>query len=117
MKLLIDAQLPFQLSQLLKEKGHDVVHTDDMPKKERTSDSEIAELAQKEKRIIITKDSDFLDSFYLFNTPPRLLIVTTGNIKNKRLFELFLNNMEMIEKLFEQCNLVELNNNEVIGHE
>ncbi len=38
----------------------------------------------------------------------RLLIITTGNIKNVRLFELILNNMEHIEELFNQYNLVEL---------
>lgn len=117
MRLIIDAQLPFRLSQLLKEKGQDVIHTDDLPNKERTSDHEIRKIAQHEKRIVVTKDVDFLDSFYLQNNPERLLIITTGNIKNGKLFELVLNNLERIEELFNEYSLVELNNKEIIGHE
>ena len=117
MKFIIDAQLPFRLSKLLKEKGHDVIHTDDLPHKEKTSDNEICKASEQENRIVVTKDVDFLNSFYLHNNPKRLLIITTGNIKNVKLFELILNNMEHIEELFNQYNLVELNNNEIIGHE
>lgn len=117
MKFIIDAQLPFRLSQLLKEKGHDVIHTNDLPDKERTNDIEIKKIAQQEKRIVVTKDVDFLNSFYLHNNPARLLVITTGNIKNKKLFELILNNLKRIEELFDECNLVELNNMEIIGHE
>lgn len=117
MNLIIDAQLPFKLSLLLKENGHDVIHTDDLRNKEKTSDTEIREIAEREKRIIVTKDTDFLNSFYLQNNPRRLLIVTTGNIKNRQLFELVLKNIERIEELFKEYNLVELSNQEVIGHE
>ncbi len=117
MKFIIDAQLPFQLSKLLREKGYDVIHTDDLPNKEKSTDNEIRNVAQKEDRIIFTKDIDFLNSFYLNNNPKRLLIVTTGNIKNRQLFDLVLKNMNRIEEFFDECNLVELNNKEVIGHE
>lgn len=117
MKFIIDAQLPFTLSKLLKDKGHDVIHTDDLPNKERTSDNEIRQTAQQENRIVITKDLDFLISFYVYNDPARLLLITTGNIKNEKLFDMIRNNLERIEELFTQCNLVELNNTEIIGHE
>lgn len=117
MKFIVDAQLPFKLSRLLTERGHDAIHTADLPNKEKTSDNEIREIARQEERIVITKDVDFLNSFYLQNHPKRLLIVTTGNIKNNELFELVLNNMKRIEELFTQCNLVELNNKEIVGHE
>lgn len=88
-----------------------------MPLKEKTSDKEIRKIARQDNRIVVTKDLDFLNSFYLHNTPERLLIITTGNIKNKKLYELILNNLVRIEELFTQCNLVELNNIEIIGHE
>ncbi|MHB1686337.1 MAG: DUF5615 family PIN-like protein [Ignavibacteriaceae bacterium] len=101
----------------MEKNGQDVIHTDDLPNKERTSDSEIRNIAQQEKRIVITKDVDFLNSFHLQNTPERLLIITTGNIKNRKLFELVLNNLEKIEELFDEYKLVELNNREIIGHE
>ena len=66
---------------------------------------------------VLLREIGCLDSFYFSNIPRQLLIVTTGNIKNKRLLELFSNNMKRIEELFKECNLVELNNIEIIGHE
>mgnify|MGYP000066255053 CR=1 FL=1 len=41
MKLLVDAQLPKRLCVLLREAGHDVVHTLDLPLRNRTPDSSI----------------------------------------------------------------------------
>ncbi len=116
MKFIIDAQLPFRLSKLLKERGHDVIHTDNLPDKEKTTDKEIRKIARQEDRIVITKDTDFLNSFYLNKNPKRLLIVTTGNINNKNLFNILSNNLNRIEELFNECDLVELNNTEIIGH-
>ncbi len=96
MKMIIDAQLPFQLTYLLRQQGCEVIHTDDLPNKERTSDDEIRNRARQEGRIVVSKDLDFLNSYYLKNDPERLLIITTGNIKNKILFKLILDNLKRI---------------------
>jgi len=117
MKFFVDAQLPYQLCQLLKVKGHDVKHTDDLPTKERTLDSVIRKLVQKEKRILITKDSDFANSFYLQRSPKKLLMITTGNIKNKELFALVENNIDQIVKMFKIYDLIEVDNYGIIGHQ
>jgi predicted nuclease of predicted toxin-antitoxin system len=112
-KFIIDAQLPYSLSTLLKWKGLDCVHTDDFPFKERTSDDEIRQRAMSENRIVISKDSDFLNSHLIHGTPPKLLIVATGNIINKKLLEIFQNNISEILRHFEKNNLVEINNFEL----
>ncbi len=117
MKFIVDAQLPLTLSIYLKKKGFDVLHTDNMPNKEYTTDNEIRELSVKEERIVITKDSDFLDSFFVKGIPQKLLLISTGNIKNKSLLDLFDSNIEKIINLFLEHSFVELNNNEIIGHE
>jgi predicted nuclease of predicted toxin-antitoxin system len=65
MKFIIDAQLPKSLSELLKYRGFDSIHTLDLPSKNSTSDKEITAIAINEKRIVITKDNDFLESFVL----------------------------------------------------
>jgi len=83
MRFIIDAQLPFALSKYLEQKGFDVIHTDDLPNREYTTDNEIREISVKENRIVITKDADFLDLFYVNSIPPKLLLVSIGNIKNK----------------------------------
>ena len=89
MRFLIDANLPFKLAKSLKDKGYDVIHTDDLPDKERTKDNEIRKISVNQNRIIITKDSDFLDSHLINGVPSKLLFVTTGNIINKSLIQLF----------------------------
>jgi predicted nuclease of predicted toxin-antitoxin system len=62
MRFLIDANLPYRLAKSLKDKGYDIIHTDDLPDKERTKDNEIRKISVDQSRIIISKDSDFLDS-------------------------------------------------------
>lgn len=89
MKFIVDAQLPNKLVKFIRKKGFDVIHTDDLPGKDRTSDSEIRRIAKEQDRIVITKDNDFWESHVLKNDPPNLFLISTGNIRNKELLELF----------------------------
>ncbi|GAB2653390.1 DUF5615 family PIN-like protein [Nocardia goodfellowii] len=59
MKFLVDAQLPRKLATFLAEAGHDVVHTSELDLGNRTPDGAIAELADRDGRIVVTKDNDF----------------------------------------------------------
>ena len=115
MKFLVDAQLPYGIALFLRDKGFDVLHTNDLPEKERTPDSQIRRISVSENRIVITKDYDFLDSHILMKIPEKLLIVSTGNIKNRQLFDLWRSNWRLIVHLFETWNLVELSNDDVIA--
>ncbi|GHT54158.1 hypothetical protein FACS189446_3190 [Bacteroidia bacterium] len=116
MKFLVDAQLPYGMAQFLRDRGFDAIHTNDLPEKERTSDDQIREISQKENRIVITKDTDFIDSFLIKGIPKKLFIITTGNIRNKQLFSLFERNLFIVMQLFQTCNLIEMNNTTIIGH-
>lgn len=116
MKFLIDAQLPFLLADILNQKGFLATHTDNLPNKQFTTDKEILDFAKSNDFIVITKDLDFLDSFILNNIPEKLLLITTGNIKNRKLLDLFRNNINTIVELFEKSNLIELNNDQIIVH-
>jgi len=98
MKFFVDANLPFKLAKNLKDKGFDVLHTDNLPNKEATSDKEIRELSVTQNRVLITKDSDFFDSHYLHRIPKKLIFVITGNIVNKELLLLFDEQFERIIK-------------------
>lgn len=117
MRFIIDAQLPFGLKQILVDYGYDVIHTDDLEKKERTTDSEILKISNSQNRTIISKDSDFIDSFYLTGTPKKLLLISTGNIKNRELYNLFSKNIGRIVTLFETNVLIEMDNDDIIAHE
>jgi predicted nuclease of predicted toxin-antitoxin system len=79
---LIDAQLPWRLAYRLRDAGHDVLHTLDLPAGNRTTDAEINELSTRNSRMLITKDTDFVDSFLLFHRPYKVLLISTGNITN-----------------------------------
>jgi predicted nuclease of predicted toxin-antitoxin system len=117
MKFLIDANLPFKLAIKLKNNSFDILHTDNLPNKERTTDKEIRLYAVQQQRVVITKDSDFLDSHLILGIPEKLLLITKGNINNRDLISLVENNFDRIIQLFNIYNLIELNNEEIIGHE
>ena len=116
MKFLIDAHLPRRLAKLLREAGYDTIHTLDLPLGNRTSDKAINELSINEQCEVVTKDSDFVDSFLLRQEPWKLLLVSTGNISNADLIVLFLANIERIAEGFDVFDFIELNRSDVIFH-
>jgi predicted nuclease of predicted toxin-antitoxin system len=117
MRFFVDANLPFKLALNLRDRGFDALHTDDLPNKERTTDKEIRKFVVDQNRIVITKDSDFLDSHIIQGIPGKPLFVTTGNIINKDLLKLIEKYFEKVVQLFDIYDLIEINNNEIIGHE
>lgn len=115
---VIDAQLPYRLKKWLTDKGYDVIHTLDLPLKNLTPDTFIADLAIQQNRIVITKDDDFLKLNILYGKPQKLLIITTGNIVNAHLLLLFERNFDFILTLFEKgAMVVEISNNHVFIHQ
>ena len=117
MKFIVDAQLPIRLKHWMIERGHDVIHTMDLPNQQFTSDQEIINKAEKENRIVISKDSDFFKQNLIKGTPKRILFITTGNIVNKELIRLLELNIEIIESLFESDNkIIEINNHSITVH-
>jgi predicted nuclease of predicted toxin-antitoxin system len=113
-KFVVDAQLPRRLSHWLKSVGHDAVHTLDLPHGNNTTDAEILALARDEQRVVVTKDTDFLDTWLLQNRPEKLLLVTTGNITNNDLLALFERNLHTICALLAANSALELNSHDVL---
>lgn len=116
MRFLIDAQLPRRLVRQLREQGMDAIHTLDLPSGNRTSDAEICAIAESEERIVVTKDADFVHSYILHRRPPRLLLISTGNISNDELVALFLPALPVMAAAFESASFVELNRTGLITH-
>ena len=88
-RFLVDAHLPLRLARLLKERGHDAVHTSELPRGNATPDEEINALSLQEDRVVVTKDADFVQSLILHGKPYKLLLISTGNISNRALEDLF----------------------------
>lgn len=108
MKFLVDAQLPLKLARLLMEAGHEVTHTLELPLRNATSDGVLRDLCAREGRVLVTKDSDFVDSLLLRGEPSRLLFVSTGNITNRDLEALFRVHLSTIVTTLAEHVLVEL---------
>jgi predicted nuclease of predicted toxin-antitoxin system len=85
MKFLIDAQFPRRLATELKQSGFEATHTLELPDSNRTSDRVLINLSISQQAILVTKDSDFVQSFLLKGEPWKLLLVSTGNIGNNEL--------------------------------
>jgi predicted nuclease of predicted toxin-antitoxin system len=117
MKFLVDANLPYKLTLRLRQSGFDAIHTDDLPNKERTSDKEIRQISIDQSRVVVTKDSDFLDSHLIQGIPGKLVFITTGNVVNRDLLYLIEKNFMALIKALEMYDLIEMNNEEIIGHE
>jgi predicted nuclease of predicted toxin-antitoxin system len=115
-KFLVDAQLPRRLARELNGRDHDAIHTLDLPNRNSSTDGEITSVADRDGRIVISKDADFRDSHLLRGSPRRLLLVRTGNIRNADLLGLFEQHMPSIEAAFEEADLVELTTDELDVH-
>ena len=113
MKFIVDAQLPKSLSNFLKWKGFDSIHTIDLPDKNETKDNSILKLSLSENRVVITKDIDFFDSFLIKSQPKKLVLVKTGNISNKALLDLFSSKMDLIVKMLKRSSLIEISKTDI----
>ena len=100
MKFLVDAQLPVRLASRLGQLGHDGHHTSSLPDGNRTTDQQIAALADKDGRVVVTKDADFRNS----------------NIGNDDLLDLFESRLAEIERAFALGDRVELRRGAVVAY-
>lgn len=116
MRFLVDAQLPARLAGFLSSAGHDALYVTELPDGNRATDRRIAELADDEGRVVVTKDRDFRDGHLLARSPRHLLIVTTGNITNAALLSLFETHLDAIAAALEHADLVELGPDSLVVH-
>ena len=86
MKFLIDAQLPRRLAHQLRVAGLETTHTLDLPEGNRTTDQALITFSLTQHCIVVTEDSDFVETFLLRHEPWKLLLVSTGNIDNDVLY-------------------------------
>ena len=101
---------------VLADLGHDVVHTSQLPRGNRTLDSEVMRVADDEDRVVVTKDREFVDSHVLSGRPHALLLVSTGNIRNDELVKLFVANIDRLAVEFEASRFVDLSRDAIVVH-
>lgn len=115
--IIIDAHFPRNLVWFFQEFSVNAYHTLGMPNKNQTTDSQILDFADTHNAIVMTKDADFVDSFYLQNRPKKLLLISTGNIKNSELKQLLADNLAQIVNLFDEFDFIELTNQQIVIHQ
>ena len=116
MNWLVDAQLPHRFADWIRNKGEGVVHSTELPMGNRTTDQEICRIADRENRIVVTKDRDFLDSFWVSGSPKRLLYVRFGNLSINALLELAENEFPKLLILISQHRCIEWTSSGFIVH-
>ncbi len=116
MKFVVDAQLPLRLAEFLREEAHDAIHTLELPQKNLTTDARIIRLSMQQRRVVITKDHDFLDTFLLHRQPYKLLLVTTGNIRNSQLMQIFSDHLRAVTDALKTSHVVELTRDSITIH-
>jgi predicted nuclease of predicted toxin-antitoxin system len=99
MKFLCDVHISRKIVNHLKMKGHQATHVNDILNKSETTDSDICQYADKNGLIVITKDADFRTSYFISQSPARVIKINLGNISTSDLIAIFDKNMRAIENL------------------
>ena len=108
MKFLVDAHLPRRMVRWLSSAGCDAVHTWDLPAANRSTDEQVIKFAERETRVVVTKDADFVNSHLLSGRPAKLLLVSTGNISNQELERLLAPLIPSLVEEFRTHTFIEL---------
>ncbi len=116
MKFLVDAHLPRHIVHRLREAGNDALHTLDLPNGNRTSDAELNAISQREERVLVTKDVDFVNSFLLSHQPYKLRLISTGNMRNADLEMLLITQLSAIVSACAAHDYLELSRSALIIH-
>jgi len=86
---LVDQQLPAALASHLTSQGENAKHIKWYAGGATMKDSAIASRAAAEDRTVVTKDDDFRLLHLARGVPPRLVLVTCGNVSTRDLLALF----------------------------
>ncbi|MBK6792825.1 MAG: DUF5615 family PIN-like protein [Anaerolineales bacterium] len=116
MNFLIDANLPRRITRIFQDRGHSAVHTLELPEGNATADSALLDYSEQNNCVITTKDSDFSSSFWLQDRPQKLLLISTGNIRNIELETLLIANFDQLITALTENRYVELTREHVIVH-
>ncbi|HEY7976082.1 MAG TPA: DUF5615 family PIN-like protein, partial [Ktedonobacterales bacterium] len=77
---------------------------------------EITAISMREERVVVTKDSDFVTTFLLRGQPFKLLLISTGNIRNADLEALLDGEIATISSAFGAHDYLELTRTALITH-
>jgi len=90
MNFLLDQGLPLSAARLLREAGHDAVHTAEIGL-QKSTDAEILDRARQESRVVVTLDADFHTLLALANAAdPSVVRIRIESLRAERCLGLIL---------------------------
>ncbi|MFH1321097.1 MAG: DUF5615 family PIN-like protein [Bacteroidota bacterium] len=102
MKILCDVHISYKIVDFFNNKGIEAVHVNNILDKWHTTDQDICKYANENNYVVVSKDVDFRNSYFLQKTPKKLIRVNLGNITNSELIKIFNNNLALFEKIFDK---------------
>lgn len=96
MRFICDVHIPIRLSKYLANHAVESVHVNPVLRGSSTSDELISQHADQHEAIVITKDINFRNTYFLKKTPRKLIRICLGNISNDRLIE---NQLTLLDQL------------------
>lgn len=102
MRFLCDVHISYKLKKHLNVLGFEAIHVNQILDHSETKDSDLCRYADQNDYVIITKDADFRDSFFVSKKPKKLIKINLGNISNQHLISLINGAINTIQKLDEK---------------
>lgn len=99
MKFLCDVHISYKLVAYIQSFNYECIHVNTILDKWFTTDADIAKYADENDMILITKDADFRNSFFIKKTPKKLIKINLGNISNNELEKIVSENLTVMESL------------------
>jgi predicted nuclease of predicted toxin-antitoxin system len=99
MKFLCDVHISYKIVNFLSDLGHEAIHVNMILDKWHSKDTAICKYADLNGLIVITKDYDFRDSFFLRKTPKKLIKINLGNISTNELIKSLSDIMPALERI------------------
>lgn len=99
MKFICDVHISYKIVNFLSGIGYEAIHVNNILDKWLTKDKDICKYADSNELIVITKDYDFRDSFFLRKTPKKLIKINLGNISTNELLKSISDILPALERL------------------
>jgi len=99
MKFLCDVHISYKIVKYLRSLEFEAIHVNEVLDKWHTKDGDISTYADENDLIVLTKDTDFRNSFLISNTPKKLVKVNLGNLSTSILIDVISENLQAIQKL------------------
>lgn len=106
MRFLCDVHISYKIVNFLSSLGFETIHVNDILQKSQTKDSDICKYADLNDFIVITKDTDFRDLYFIKRIPKKLIKINLGNISNQNLIEILTDNIAKIQTLNSKPNFM-----------